>query len=143
MIKSFQKDVQTKLTKSLLDMIVLQYLNHENMCGYQLITKIQKGFAVNFGPSKIYPLLRSMEKKGYIKGIWESIGEKQRKIFALTNEGKNVLNFSESMLNIIFRNIENENQIQTQVAIDLDASVRLLALTPGSVLQACNLPSQY
>ena len=79
MIKNYQKEWQTKLTKSLLDMIVLQYLNHENMCGYQLITKIQKGFAVNFGPSKIYPLLKSMEKKGYIKGIWDSVGEKAEK----------------------------------------------------------------
>ena len=124
MIKNFQKEVQTKLTKSLLDVIVLQCLNHENMCGYQLITKIQKGFAVNFGPSTIYPLLRAMENKGYIKGIWDSVGEKQRKIFALTNEGKNVLNFTENSLNKIFRNIENENQIQTQVAVNLDVSVR-------------------
>ena len=123
MIKNFQKEVQTKLTKSLLDVIVLQCLNHENMCGYQLITKIQKGFAVNFGPSTIYPLLRGMEKKGYIRGIWDSVGEKQRKIFSLTNEGKNVLNFSENMLNIVFRNIENESLIQTQVAINLDESV--------------------
>jgi DNA-binding PadR family transcriptional regulator len=135
MIKNFQKEVQTKLTKSLLDVIVLQRLKHENMCGYQLITKIQKGFAVNFGPSTIYPLLGAMEKKGYIKGIWDSVGEKKRKIFTLTNEGKNVLNFTENILNLIFRNKENENQSQTQVAIDLDASVRLLALTPESVLQ--------
>jgi len=124
MIKNFQKEFQTKLTKGLLDVIVLQYLNLENMCGYQLISKIQKGFAVNFGPSTIYPLLRSMEKKGYIKGIWDSVGGKQRKIFALTNEGKNVLNFTENMLNRIFKNIENENQIQTQVALNLDLSVR-------------------
>lgn len=124
MIKSFQKEVQTKLTKGLLDVIVLQYLNRENMCGYQLISKIQKGFAVNFGPSTIYPLLRSMETKGYIEGIWDSVGEKQRKIFALTNKGKNVLNFTENSLNRIFKNIENENQIQTQVALNLDVSVR-------------------
>jgi len=124
MIKNFQKEFQTKLTKGLLEVIVLQYLNHENMCGYQLITKIQKDFAVNFGPSTIYPLLGAMEKKGYIKGIWDSVGEKQRKIFALTNEGKNVLYFTENSLNRIFKNIENENQIQTQVAVNLDVSVR-------------------
>ena len=50
--------------------------------------------------------------------------KKQRKIYALTNEGKHVLNFTENILNIIFRNIENENQIQTQVALNLDVSVQ-------------------
>ena len=37
-----QKEAQTKLTKGLLDMIILQYLEHESMHGYQLITKIRK-----------------------------------------------------------------------------------------------------
>ena len=46
-----QKEAQTKLTKGLLDMIILQYLEHESMHGYQLITKIRKGFGINFGPS--------------------------------------------------------------------------------------------
>jgi len=123
MIENLQKEVHKKLTKSLLDVVVLQFLNHENMHGYQLITKIQKSFALNVGPSTIYPLLGSMEKKGYIKGNFVKVSKKYRKMFALTNEGKNVLNFTENSLNMMFRNIENENQIQTQVAVDLYASI--------------------
>ena len=58
-----QKQAQTKLTKGLLDMIILQYLEHESMHGYQIITKIRKGFGVYFGPSTIYPLLRTFREK--------------------------------------------------------------------------------
>jgi PadR family transcriptional regulator PadR len=123
MIENLQKEVHKKLTKSLLDVVVLQFLNYKNMHGYQLITKIQKSFALNVGPSTIYPLLGSMEKKGYIKGTFVKVSKKYRKTFALTNEGKNVLNFTENSLNMMFRNIENENQIQTQVAVDLYASI--------------------
>jgi DNA-binding PadR family transcriptional regulator len=123
MVENFQKEVQKKLTKSLLDLIVLQFLNHENMHGYQLITKIQKSFAVNIGPSTIYPLLGSMEKNGYIKGTWDRFSEKDKKMFALTNEGKNVLHFTENSLNMMFINIKNENQIQTQVTTDLYGSI--------------------
>ena len=123
MIENLQKEVHKKLTKSLLDVVVLKSLNHENMHGYQLITKIQKSFALNVGPSTVYPLLGSMEKKGYIKGNFVKVSKKYRKMFALTNEGKNVLNFTENSLNMMFRNIENENQIQTQVAVDLYASI--------------------
>jgi hypothetical protein len=35
MINNNQKQIQTKLTKGLLDMIILQYLEKESMHGYQ------------------------------------------------------------------------------------------------------------
>ena len=58
-----QKEVQTKLTKNLLDMIILQHLDQKSMHGYQLILTIRKDFGVYFGPSTIYPLLGLLEKK--------------------------------------------------------------------------------
>ena len=41
MTNNYQKEIQTKLTKGLLDLIVLQLLEQEPMHGYQLISKIQ------------------------------------------------------------------------------------------------------
>ena len=64
---NYQKEIQTKLTKGLLDMIILQFLDQEPMHGYQVITKIRKNFGVYFGPSTVYPLLGSLEKKGYVR----------------------------------------------------------------------------
>ena len=60
---NLQKDVQTKLAKGLLDLIVLQFLSSQPMHGYQIITKIRKNFGIYFGPSTIYPLLATLEKK--------------------------------------------------------------------------------
>ena len=105
MINNYQKEVQTKLTKGLLDMIILQYLGQESMHGYQLITKIRKGFGVYFGPSTIYPLLGLLEKKGYVKSAWNMNTERPRKVYNLTIEGKNVLSFTESSLNLICKNM--------------------------------------
>jgi len=112
MINNYQKEVQTKLTKGLLDMIILQHLNQESMHGYQLITTIRKNFGVYFGPSTIYPLLGTLEKKGYIKSTWNMNTERPRKVYQLTNEGKNLLNFSESSLNLICRNMTTDSKIQ-------------------------------
>jgi PadR family transcriptional regulator, regulatory protein PadR len=114
MIKN-QKEIQTKLTKGLLDLIILQYLEKESMHGYQLITTIRKGFGVYFGPSTIYPLLGSLEKKGYVKSIWNMQTERPRKIYELTMEGKNLLNYTESTLNFICKNMVMDNKIQMQV----------------------------
>jgi PadR family transcriptional regulator PadR len=100
-----QKEVQVKLMKGLLDLIVLQFLNTQPMHGYQIITKTRKSFGVYFGPSTIYPLLATLEKKGHVTSEWSMNAERPRKIYKLTTEGQNLLNFTEDSLNFICRKI--------------------------------------
>ncbi len=114
MNNNYQKETQTKLTKGLLDMIVLQYLDKESMHGYQIITKIRKGFGVYLGPSTVYPMLGLLEKKGYVTSAWNMNTERPRKMYKLTNEGKNVLNFSENSLNLIVKSMSTDNKIRIQ-----------------------------
>ncbi len=109
MNNKYQKEVQTKLTKGLLDMIILQYLDQKSMHGYQLITTIRKGFGVYFGPSTVYPLLGLLEKKGYVKSNWNVDTERPRKVYQLTNDGKALLNFTENSLNIICKNMGTDS----------------------------------
>lgn len=99
------KEVQVKLMKGLLDLIVLQFLSSQPMHGYQIITKIRKNFGVYFGPSTIYPLLNALEKSGYVKSEWDMKNERPRKVYKLTSEGQNLLNFTEDSLNFICRKI--------------------------------------
>jgi len=99
------KEVQVKLMKGLLDLILLQFLSSQPMHGYQVITKIRKTFGVYFGPSTIYPLLNALEKKGYVKSEWNMDNERPRKVYKLTNDGQNLLNFTEDSLNFICRKI--------------------------------------
>jgi len=122
-----QKEAQTKLTKGLLDMIILQYLEHESMHGYQLITTIRKGFGVYFGPSTVYPLLGLLEKKGYVKSAWNMDAERPRKVYSLTKEGKDVLSFTENSLNLICKNMVTDNKIQLQVAPYISTRSNVLA----------------
>ncbi len=102
---SSQKEVSTKLMKGLLDLIILQFLSTEPMHGYQVITKIRKNFGVYFGPSTIYPLLGTLEKKGYVDSHWNMNFERPRKVYSLTNDGQSMLNFTEDSLNLICRKI--------------------------------------
>lgn len=99
------REVQAKLMKGLLDLIILQFLNGQPMHGYQIITKIRKTFGVYFGPSTIYPLLNTLEKKKFVKSEWNMCNERPRKVYKLTNEGQNLLNFTEDSLNFICRKI--------------------------------------
>jgi PadR family transcriptional regulator PadR len=102
------KEVQTKLTKGLLDLIVLQFLETEPMHGYQMIITIRKSFGVYLGPSTIYPLLNTLEEKGYIKSEWNMDNERPRKVYSLTNDGKTALTFTANSLTIICRGMKTE-----------------------------------
>jgi len=106
------REVQTKLMKGLLDLIILQFLNGQPMHGYQIITRIRKTFGVYFGPSTIYPLLGTLEKKGFVKSEWEMSTERPRKVYRLTTEGQNLLNFTEDSLNFICRKIGSSGMIK-------------------------------
>jgi PadR family transcriptional regulator, regulatory protein PadR len=126
---SSQKEVSTKLMKGLLDMIILQYLNGEPMHGYQIITKIRKNFGVYFGPSTIYPLLGTLEKKGYVASTWNMNFERPRKVYSLTNDGHSMLNYSGESLNLICRKITIVNPETTTVGVITSKSRSDLTLT--------------
>jgi PadR family transcriptional regulator, regulatory protein PadR len=116
MANNYQKEIQTKLTKGLLDMIILQFLDQQPMHGYQIITRIRKNFGVYFGPSTVYPLLNTLEKKGYIKSEWNMDTERPRKVYRLTGDGETVLNFTEGSLTLICKTIASDNKAKLEVA---------------------------
>jgi PadR family transcriptional regulator, regulatory protein PadR len=113
---NFQHQVQTKLAKGLLDMLILQFLDQQPMHGYQIITKIRKNFGVYFGPSTIYPLLGSLEKKGYLKSTWNLDTERPRKVYELTSDGATVLTFTENSLALICQTNKPETRVKMQIA---------------------------
>ena len=113
---NLQKEVQTKLTKGLLDLIVLQFLDSQPMHGYQIITKIRKGFGVYFGPSTVYPLLALLEKKGHVVSRWNMESKRPRKVYELTSQGKNVLDFTENSLNLMFKKMVNSSAAGVEIS---------------------------
>jgi PadR family transcriptional regulator, regulatory protein PadR len=129
MTNNYQKEVQTKLTKGLLDMIILQFLAKQPMHGYQVIIKIRKDFGICFGPSTVYPELGTLEKKGYVKSVWNMDSERPRKVYALTKDGENVLSYTEDSLNLIRKTIIKDKKFSVQVP-DSPAGSRTQTTSP-------------
>ena len=130
MTNNYHQEVQTKLAKGLLDMIILQYLEQESMHGYQLITKIRKGFGVYFGPSTVYPLLGLLEKKGYVKSDWNMDTERPRKVYKLTDDGKSLLSFTKSSLNLICKNMVTNSKVRLQATPQTSENPTLQKINP-------------
>ena len=101
------REVQIKLMRGLLDLVILQFLSVQPMHGYSIITSIRRNFGVYFGPSTIYPLLGVLEEKGYIKSEWNLTSDRPRKVYSLTPEGGNLLNGTEESLNQICRRLSS------------------------------------
>jgi PadR family transcriptional regulator PadR len=129
---NIQREIQTKLAKGLLDLIVMEFLDSQPMHGYQIITKIRKGFGVYFGPSTVYPLLASLEKKGHVVSSWNMDSERPRKVYELTSQGKNVLDFTENSLNLMCKKMASDSNVGVEVSVpeNIKSSARFHKRTP-------------
>jgi len=105
MVEPKTREVQMKLMRGLLDLVVLQFLKAQPMHGYQIIASLRKQFGVYFGPSTIYPMLAMMEESGYIKSHWDLENDRPRKVYCITDQGADTLNCTEESLSLIYRKL--------------------------------------
>jgi PadR family transcriptional regulator, regulatory protein PadR len=83
-----------ELKKGSAEFLVLSLLEHERRHGYELAKLIEsrsKG-VLTFHVASLYPLLYRMEDRGWIAGRWvEQSGERRRRYYAITTEGRRAL----------------------------------------------------
>lgn len=74
-------------------MLILQLLKEKDMYGYEMIETLQKKsqnvFQLKAGT--LYPLLHTLEGKGYLTSYEDSTGQKVRKYYSITKSEKNFL----------------------------------------------------
>jgi DNA-binding PadR family transcriptional regulator len=104
------KKIQEKLTKNLLIPIILDMLNDKPMCGYEIIQAIRESYGVNFSASTIYPVLTHLDGKKLVSNEWKIESRHPKKVYKLTQQGQNELNFSISYLNLICTNLDYTNE---------------------------------
>jgi len=58
--------------------------------GYSILNHFKKRIGKEVSPSLVYPFLQQLEEKGLVKHTIKPVGEKEKKVFELTREGKEV-----------------------------------------------------
>jgi DNA-binding PadR family transcriptional regulator len=58
--------------------------------GYSIISRFKKRVKKEVSPSLVYPFLQQLEEKGLVKHTIQPVGEKERKIFELTQGGRDL-----------------------------------------------------
>ena len=56
--------------------------------GYSILSRFKKRVKKEVSPSLVYPFLQQLESKGLVKHTVKPVGEKERKVFELTEEGR-------------------------------------------------------
>ncbi len=91
-IKSQQLDRELK--KGSAELMILALLEARARHGYELrkLIETRSEGVLKFNAASLYPLLYRLEKRGWIEGKWvEKAGERRRRFYKLTREGKKVL----------------------------------------------------
>src|ERR671923_1389347 len=83
-----------ELKKGSAELLILSLVEDQPRHGYDignLIERRSKG-TLKFNVASLYPLLYRLERRGWIQGRWvEKAGQRRRRYYRLTAEGKRVL----------------------------------------------------
>ena len=85
-----------EMRKGYIKLVVLMFLNEEAMSGYDIMKRIEEatlGFW-KLTSGGVYPVLKELERKGYIKLVSFNAGARKKKIYAITEDGKRILKYA-------------------------------------------------
>ena len=83
-----------ELKKGSAELLILSLVEVRQRHGYEISKLIESRSdgVLKFNVASLYPLLYRLEKRGWIQGRWvEKAGQRRRRFYALTAEGRRVL----------------------------------------------------
>ncbi len=86
--------VDRELKKGSAELLILSLVEAVPRHGYEISKLIESRSEgrLRFHVASLYPLLYRLEKRGWIEGRWvEKAGQRRRRFYKLTSEGKKVL----------------------------------------------------
>lgn len=87
---NFNMKIDKELLKGSTNMLILSLIEEKPMYGYQMIKELSRRSQnlFEFQEGTLYPILHNLEKKNYISHYWINRGNKKRKYYSITQEGK-------------------------------------------------------
>jgi len=83
-----------ELKKGSAELLILSLVEARPRHGYDIAKRIESGSdgALTFHAASLYPLLYRLERRGWIEGRWhEQAGQRRRRMYKITREGRKVL----------------------------------------------------
>jgi transcriptional regulator len=83
-----------ELKKGSAELLILSVLQYRPRHGYEISKLIEERSdgSLKFNVASLYPLLYRLEKRGWLQGRWvEKAGQRRRRFYRLTAEGRKIL----------------------------------------------------
>lgn len=77
-------------SRTIFPLLILHLVRKKPEYGNSIINQIREksAGAMNVSPNTVYPLLRRLEEKGYVKGEWERPDTRSRRFYTITPRGE-------------------------------------------------------
>jgi DNA-binding PadR family transcriptional regulator len=106
--EQFKKEIVQRITKNLLDIQIVRLIQTEPMWGYKIKKQVAEKFDVKLGHGALYPLLKSLEEKGFITSQKQQQKGRTRKTYAMTKKGEQYLEAYRGVLQQQMKNSDVE-----------------------------------
>ncbi len=118
--------------KGYIRIAVLILLNKKPHHGYEMMKAIDERTSGFWKPTAggIYPILQDLENSGYINGEWDCETKRKRKIYAITLEGKKVLEHTLAKENKLVSTMYDLLKEYMKDVLDVEVNKEQLPKTP-------------
>ncbi|MEM2081376.1 MAG: PadR family transcriptional regulator [Candidatus Bathyarchaeia archaeon] len=106
MSETYRKELVQRIIKNLLDIQLLRMLQIQPLWGYMIKKEIETNFKIKLRHGALYPTLNSLERKGFLKSQKQTHEGRARKIYTITDAGKDYLR---SYYGILEEQLENKD----------------------------------
>jgi len=73
-----------RVIQNFMDILILTEMNKGSLSGYDVIALIHKRFGTLMSSGTVYSLLYSLEREGWIKGVWNQ----RKRVYVLAEKGE-------------------------------------------------------
>jgi PadR family transcriptional regulator PadR len=91
MAENNRKQLVQRIIKNLLDIQLLRMVQAQPQWGYKIKKKVETNFHIKLRHGALYPMLNSLERKGFLTSQKQTQGGRARKIYTITDKGKEYL----------------------------------------------------
>jgi PadR family transcriptional regulator PadR len=85
--ETFRKQLVQRFSRNFLDIHILRLIEKKPVWGYKIIKETEELFGIKLRHGAVYPLLNSLEARGYLRSVKEVKGRRMRKIYEITSRG--------------------------------------------------------
>ena len=98
MSETYKKEIVQHIIRNLLDMQLLRIVQAQPTWGYKIKKQVEADFNIKLRHGALYPALNTLEQRGFLESKKQQKGGRSRKVYAITESGKDYLQTYYSIL---------------------------------------------